>query len=198
MTREADSYYISRAEVVSQGRSKNQLASMRMALPCWNMRVDTTLAFQNVESGKQRESAMAHVVVGRRPASRLREPELCIFFLPSRERQIAVGRQDPEFMRIKHRLSVLALSASRRRHEFPKYTHSPIYKVTPETPREPNSSVVLLDKMSAVKPRAAASLGLQVLVGPSYQQGRWRASASICAGGRHERVGILGLWRFDA
>ena len=158
MTREADSYYISRAEVVSQGRSKNQLASMRMALPCWNMRVDTTLAFQNVESGKQRESAMAHVVVGRRPASRLREPELCIFFLPSRERQIAVGRQDPEFMRIKHRLSVLALSASRRRHEFPKYSHSAIYKATPETPREPNSIERRARFASMARTSAGASL----------------------------------------
>ena len=42
------------------------------------------LEYESVESGKQREGAEALFVVGRRPASRLREPELCTSFLLSR------------------------------------------------------------------------------------------------------------------
>ena len=42
------------------------------------------LEYESVESGKQREGAEALVVVGRRSASRLREPELCTSFLLSR------------------------------------------------------------------------------------------------------------------
>jgi hypothetical protein len=152
---------------------------------------------QNVESGKQRESAMAFVVVGRRPASLLRVPELCSFFCQAKSVQIAVGRQDPAFMRIKQRLSVPVLSASRPRYEFPKYTHSPIYKVTPETPREPNSSVVSWTNERGRTPRGslARSAGSRRTMIPA---GRWRVSASICTAGAHERLGILGLWRCNA
>jgi hypothetical protein len=82
-------------------------------------------------------------------------------------------------MRIKQRLSILAPYA-RRRHEFPKYTHSPICKVA-EAPREPNWSVVSW-KMSAVEPRAAAWLGGD------------GAAGSFCAGGAREHPGMLGLW----
>jgi hypothetical protein len=53
-----------------------------MGLPSWNMRVAyNSLAFQNVKSGKQFEGAAALVVVGRRWASRVREPELFASFL---------------------------------------------------------------------------------------------------------------------
>jgi hypothetical protein len=60
---QADTYCISRAGVVSQGRSKNQLASMRMALQRWN-RAYNDLAFQNVESGKQRGGCRGACSVG--------------------------------------------------------------------------------------------------------------------------------------
>jgi len=150
---------------------------MRMALPCWNMRASR--AANNVRVPWRFSSWVDDRPLG------FASPSSAPLSGRSARSSIYEGQTE---------LSVLAPSTSRSRHVFsPKYTHSPIYKVTLETSREPNSSVVLLDKMSVVEPRAAAWLGCRFLIGPYHT-----TTASICAAGAHECLGILGLWRFKA